>query len=165
MKTGRSFLLIWLILMVVWIVLNNSLHIQVILVGIVVVSIIAALFASKSDVFACIRLNPKALLYTLIFFFVFLRELVKANLDVALRVVSPTIRINPGIVEVKTRLTSPLARLALANSITLTPGTLSVDIQGDTLFVHWIDVTATDAEQATKIIAATFEKYLEVIYG
>ncbi|MCB1878153.1 MAG: Na+/H+ antiporter subunit E, partial [Chromatiales bacterium] len=51
------------------------------------------------------------------------------------------------------------------NSITLTPGTLVVDIVGDSLFVHWIDVRAQDAESATREISARFEKYLEVIYG
>lgn len=77
----------------------------------------------------------------------------------------PTIPINPGVVEVKTKLKSPVARLILANSITLTPGTLTVDIKDETLLVHWIDVKSTDLEKTTKYIAASFEKYLEVIYG
>lgn len=63
----------------------------------------------------------------------FTRELVKSNLDVARRVVSPEVRINPGIVEIKTRLKHPTYRLVLANSITLTPGTLTVDMMADTL--------------------------------
>ncbi len=75
------------------------------------------------------------------------------------------IDIHPGIVEIKTRLESPIGRLALANSITLTPGTLVVDMQGDSLFIHWINVTATDPVAATQAIAGRFEKYLKVIYG
>ena len=38
-------------------------------------------------------------------------------------------------------------------------------IEGDFLFIHWIDVSSTDTETATKEIALKFEKYLEVIYG
>ena len=88
-----------------------------------------------------------------------------ANLDVARRVISPTIPINPGIVEIKTNLKSDIGRLFLANSITLTPGTLTVDIKDDRLYIHWIDVSSSDVEVATKEIAGKFEKYLEVIYG
>jgi multicomponent Na+:H+ antiporter subunit E len=53
----------------------------------------------------------------------------------------------------------------VANSITLTPGTITVDIKDDTLYIHWIDVTSTDIEEATKNIVVSFEKYLEVMYG
>ena len=92
-------------------------------------------------------------------------ELVKSNIDVMFRVVTPRVKINPAIVEVKTRLKSPLGRLALANSITLTPGTLTADIKDDRLFIHWIDATTTDVEGATKKIVDKFEKHLEVLFG
>lgn len=69
----------------------------------------------------------------------FLYQLTKANLDVAYRVV--TGRVNPGIVKVKTGLKTDLATTLLANSITLTPGTLTVDLNDkNELFIHWIDV-------------------------
>ena len=63
-----------------------------------------------------------------------------ANIDVAYRVI--TGRINPGIVRIAPDLRSDAAITLLANSITLTPGTLSVDIDEKTndLFVHWINV-------------------------
>lgn len=112
-----------------------------------------------------VRLNPKALLFLFVYFWVFLYELMKSNLDVALRVISPTLKINPGIVKVKTRLKSKMGRLLLANSITLTPGTLTVEIVEDTLFIHWIDVSSTDVKVASREIVEGFEKYLEVIYG
>jgi multicomponent Na+:H+ antiporter subunit E len=88
-----------------------------------------------------------------------------ANLDVASRVLSPRLNINPGIVKISTRLKNPVGRLILANSITLTPGTLSVDVIGDQLYIHWIDVEERDVEAATRKIAASFERYLEVILG
>ena len=53
----------------------------------------------------------------------------------------------------------------LANSITLTPGTLSVEIRGDRLYVHWIDVAHVDEDHATERIVAGFERFLEVIFG
>lgn len=96
----------------------------------------------------------------------FLWEVIKANLDVAYRVLHPKLPINPGIVKVKTTLKSDTALTFLANSITLTPGTLSVDIDRDNgvLYIHWIDVKAKDVESATKIIVTRFEKILKKIF-
>ena len=65
----------------------------------------------------------------------------KANIDVAYRVI--TGKINPGIVKISPNLKSDAAITLLANSITLTPGTLSVDIDenNNDLYIHWINVT------------------------
>lgn len=96
----------------------------------------------------------------------FLWECLKANIDVAYRVLHPRLPINPGIVKVKTSLKSDTALTFLANSITLTPGTLSVDIDRDNgvLYIHWIDVKAEDVEAATGIIVERFEKILKKIF-
>lgn len=95
---------------------------------------------------------------------VFLWEMLKANLDVAKRVVDPSLPINPGIVEIKTKLKSDQAKLFLANSITLTPGTLTVDIIDDKFYIHWIDVTTEDPEEQKKIISEKFERLLEGVF-
>jgi len=55
--------------------------------------------------------------------------------------------------------------MLLANSITLTPGTLTVDVVDDSFFIHWIDVKDEDIKVASREIVEKFEKYLEVIYG
>jgi multicomponent Na+:H+ antiporter subunit E len=55
--------------------------------------------------------------------------------------------------------------MILANSITLTPGTLSVDIRDEFIYVHWINVEGKDIETATDSIVKKFEKYLKEIYG
>jgi len=154
-----------LLLLGIWLLLNASLSPVVVVSGLAAALLIAVFFSVRHPVFKDMKLNPKALIYFLIYIFVFTFELLKANFDVARRVLSPSLPINPGIVEVKTRLKSKIGRLVLANSITLTPGTLTVDIKEDSLFIHWIDVASTDIEGATKKIVEGFEKYLEVIYG
>ena len=90
----------------------------------------------------------------------------KANIDVAWRVIHPDIPIKPGIVKLKTTLKSETGLTFLANSITLTPGTLSVDIdqKNGFLYVHWIDVKDKDTEAATRIIVERFEKILRRIF-
>ncbi len=147
-----------------WLGLNGSSDPGVLIAG-AAVAFIAASFHVKSPVLGDLRLTPKALFAFLAWMFVFAFELIKSNIDVMFRVISPRVRINPAIVEVKTRLKSPLGRLALANSITLTPGTLTADIRDDSLFIHWIDASTTNVEEATDAIVAKFEKHLEVIFG
>ncbi len=97
---------------------------------------------------------------------IFLWECFKANLDVAYRVLHPRLPIYPGIVKVKVKLKTDTALTFLANSITLTPGTMSVDIDKDNgiLYVHWIDVKTKDVESATRIIVDRFEEVLKKIF-
>ena len=149
----------------VWLMLNNSLATEVIVSGLVISGLLPFLFCGKCGVFTYLNLNPKAILYSFLFLFTFIGELIKSNLDVARRVVSPKLPINPGVVEVKTKLKSKIARVVLANSITLTPGTFTLEIKDDSLFIHWIDVQSMDIEKNTQSIVAKFEKYLEVMYG
>jgi len=110
-------------------------------------------------------LHPKKIGYSLLYIVILFIEIVKSNIDVALRVIKPVIPINPGIVTVKTKLKSRMGRLILTNSITLTPGTLTVDMIDDTLYIHWIDVKDKEETGATEKIVSNFEKYLEVIFG
>jgi len=153
------------ILFVFWVLLNNSIELINLLIGAGLSLMLSFLFCRSCNVFGDVKLTPGAFIYTIVYLFVFLGELIKSNLDVARRVVSPALPIKPGIVEVKTSLQSPMARMILANSITLTPGTLTVDMQDDQLFIHWIEVKTADQQQATERIVRKFEKYLEKIYG
>ncbi len=160
-----QFLNLWLTLMLIWVIANGTLALDSLIAGLVISAAIALAFASFARVYSVIRWSPKVIFYYLLYLGVFLIELTKANLNVMRLVFSPRIEIQPGIVEIKTELKSPIGRLALANSITLTPGTLVVDIKDDSLFIHWINVSATDPVGATEEISARFEKYLKVVYG
>ncbi|MFH1380404.1 MAG: Na+/H+ antiporter subunit E [bacterium] len=97
---------------------------------------------------------------------VFFWECIKANIDVAYRVSHPLLPIKPGIVKITTKLKSDTGLTFLANSITLTPGTMTVDIDKDkgVLYIHWINTKAADTETATKLIAERFEKILAKIF-
>jgi len=106
------------------------------------------------------------LVFLFIYLPLFLWEVFKANIDVALRVASPRLRINPGIVAVKTRLVSDVGLTFLANSITLNPGTMTVDVDRDQglLYIHWIDVKSQDVEEASRIILGRFEPIIARIF-
>lgn len=160
-----QFINLWITLMLIWLLVNGSLANDVLLTGAVVTGFISLVFAKFSQAYNVVRWSPSIVYNYFLYFIVFMDELIKANLNVMKIVLSPKIDIKPGIVEIKTNLKSSLGRMALANSITLTPGTLVVDIRDDSLFIHWINVTATDPVAATQEIAGRFEKYLKVIYG
>jgi multicomponent Na+:H+ antiporter subunit E len=74
-------------------------------------------------------------------------------------------RVNPGIVHFRTRLKSDVARVALTNSITLTPGTITVDLDDDHLIVHWLDTRTTHSKYAGNLIKGTYERILARIWN
>jgi multicomponent Na+:H+ antiporter subunit E len=160
-----SVLLLFATLMLFWVLLNGSLATDMLIVGALASAVIAIVFRSHLAWFSELRLTPKALATTVAYVFYYLKELVKSNVNVALIVLSPSLPINPGIVTVRTKLKNPMGRMLLCNSITLTPGTLTVDMEGDLLHIHWVTVDSPDIEGASQAIVAGFEHYLEVMYG
>jgi multicomponent Na+:H+ antiporter subunit E len=164
MKNTKSFIIATVLLFITWILLSGVATQELIFGGITAV-IISLIFLSRLTILGDIKLSFKAFMYGISYFFLFSWELLKSNLDVAKRVISPKLPINPGIVKVKTKLKTPLGRAFLANSITLTPGTLTVEMRDEYFYIHWIDVSSTDINSATEAIVAKFEKYLEVIFG
>ena len=109
-------------------------------------------------------LNPVRWFWLLVYIPYFFYYCIKANLDVAYRVLHPDMPIRPGIVRVRTDLESEMAKTFLANSITLTPGTLSVDIVGQNLYIHWISVRGTEEAEHTAEIVKPFERILRRIF-
>lgn len=148
-----------------WILLNGSVAPDVLLMGAIAALVIALMFRSGRGAFAELRLTPRALLASVLYVFYFLKELVKSNLKLASIVLSPALPVSPGIVKVRTRLKSRMGRLLLTSSITLTPGTLTVDLVGEWIYVHWVTAESDDVDAATASIVAGFERYLEVMYG
>ncbi|OGW81422.1 MAG: hypothetical protein A3G33_01060 [Omnitrophica bacterium RIFCSPLOWO2_12_FULL_44_17] len=163
----KSKITLFLGLYLIWCFLNWMPDWQHLLVGVLVAGLVTIvtgdLFVSNIHVLHHLR----RVWYFLIYYMpVFVWECIKANLDVAYRVLHPMLPIRPGIVKIKTNLKTDTALTFLANSITLTPGTMSVDIDRDkgVLYIHWIHVETTDCEKATKIVAAHFEKILAKIF-
>jgi multicomponent Na+:H+ antiporter subunit E len=160
----KSFLWLFFILLIVWLLLTATFHYQEFWIG-VVAALLIALFTNEFYLrLGFPPITPKRFVYFIWYILILFFEIIKANFDVALRVIRPSLPINPGVVIIQTKLKSDIAKTVLANSITLTPGTFTLDIQEDKLLIHWIDVKATDIEQTTSVIGEKFEKYLRVIF-
>lgn len=147
-----------------WLLLTWTLNWQHISVGVGVAFLVAILFGNMfvREPYKCLQI--KRYLWFCYYLPIFLWECIKANLDVAYRVLHPKMPIKPGIVKVKTNLKSEVAKTMLANSITMTPGTLSVDIKDEYLYIHWIYVRSKEMDEATKMIVSIFEKILKKIF-
>jgi len=158
------FLFTFAILFLAWLGFTTSFNPQELIVGAVLSLIIASLSFKAFTDYGLSFFHPKKLLNIVKYIFVFLIALIKSNFDVARRVINPKLPINPGIVTYKTKLKSDTAKVFLANSITLTPGTLTVDVIGDELFIHWIDVVSEDPEVIFNEIGANFERILKEIF-
>ncbi|MBK1646296.1 sodium:proton antiporter [Thiocapsa imhoffii] len=146
------------VLFVVWLGLTLSLHPQELIAGLLICGAIVWLAVPAAqghrpwNLWGLIRYLP-----------VFLKNLILANMDVARRVLDPTLPINPGIIRIQTDLREPHQRLLLANSITLTPGTVTLDLDGDDLYVHWIDVASRDPVRAGEVIKGELERAIKRI--
>ena len=103
---------------------------------------------------------PSRIISIIRYFVVLIKEIIKANIVVAKIVLKPKIDINPGIIAVPIRCKTDLGITAIANTITLTPGTITVDISDNKslLYVHCIDASDPDAVAAS--IRNGLEKYV-----
>lgn len=99
---------------------------------------------------------------------VFPLALIKANVDMAVKAFLPKSKIRPGIVKIPTSLTSEYGLAMLANSITLTPGTITLDVVEENgknyYYVHWIKVDEEEPEKAGKAIKGSLENTLRRIW-
>ena len=158
-KFLSSFVAFW----VIWTALSGF-ETQEMVVG-AIASFVLAFIVSQYLNFS---FNLSIIYRVLVFIFgyipVFLYKMLLSNLDVARRVLSPKIPLNPGFVKVKTDIKSKTGKLTLANSITLTPGTLSVDVDDQYIYVHWIDVKGEGIEDYSKEVSGSFEKILGGIF-
>ena len=157
-------------------IFQGEAKIQVLVAG-VIVSFLVALFSARFFIHdsAWYLFNP-AKFFVMLFYclIIFMWELFKANWDVAKRALSPRLseHINPGIVKIPSELKTEYGLSMLANSITLTPGTITMDIAEDGegknwYYIHWIDVPEDcmeDAEAAGDAIKGAMEPWIRRIW-
>lgn len=157
----HRYAVVFVVSFLLWLLLVGTLQVEELIAGLAVSAAVSALFAPRFEIFSGLRLSPRLPLDVLAYLGDFLVALVRANLELARRILSPSLPINPAFVEIRTGLKSPLGRMLLANTITLTPGTLTVDVEDDRLLVHWVYCPpGTDILQATEQIATSFEEHL-----
>ena len=141
---------------ILWLTMNGRVTTETVTLGILV-SAALHLFSRRflsvrpMSPASMLRLLPGGLFYLALLFI----EIVKANLQVIRLVLSPVIEVEPCLVRFRTDLRTEAARVALANSITLTPGTLTVSLEGNDLLIH-----ALDRDMAWGVDESVFVRHL-----
>lgn len=148
-----------LIYFLLWLIFNGRVTLEIVIVG-AVVSVLLDLFVKKFlkisfegvKFFKALKLLPDVLIYAV----VLLIEIVKANVLITRLALAPVIEVEPCLVKFNTPLKTQAARVALANSITLTPGTITVSLSDNELLVH-----ALNREIADGLENSIFERLLK----
>jgi multicomponent Na+:H+ antiporter subunit E len=162
----KSRIIVFVFALLVWFALTDIKDYQEAIIGIAIsllISFLAGHFLIKN---VASQHPVKRTIHFLFYIVKFMWEMIKANLEVAYLVIHPMLPIKPGIVKIKTKLTKDSAITVLSNSITLTPGTLTIDIneQKKELYIHWINVKTQDIDKATEEIGNRFEKTLTEVF-
>ena len=163
---SRRFLVLFIILLIIYLAISGGISPIDLLLG-SITSIIVSALLSRYVIKSEEKLSVSRLVFLIKYFFHYLFVIeVKAHLNVMKRILSPSLPINPGIVEVPYDLESDYSATLTANSITNTPGTVvvSIDHENKKLYVHWIDVKTIDPIECRKYISETFEKYAKKIF-
>ncbi len=156
---------LFLTMLLFWVLLNGTLAIHTMIVGVVAALVITFVLRDSLAIFSEFKVTPASFKASFLFAFYFIKELIKSNLILSGIILTPSLPINPGIVKARIGLKSRMGRLFLANAITLTPGTLTVDLRGEWIYIHWVTVKSTDIDEVTEMIVTRFESYLKVMYG
>lgn len=164
-----SFISTFIFCFIVWLAFTLTFNAEEIAAGLLVsllVSIVSCSFFIHSNAFYLF--NPKRLFCMIAYIPLFIRELIKANIDVAKISLNPKLPINPGIVKVPTNLTSEYGLAMLCDSITLTPGTISMDVVEEKgknyIYIHWIDVQTKNPAKAGDMIKGSLESGVRRIW-
>lgn len=145
-----------LVLALIWAALMGEVSLVNLIIGFVIAYASMALIAPVTET----NVYFQKISQTVNFVFYFLKELILANLQVAYDIITPTHKSRPGIIAVPLDAKTDTEIASFANFITLTPGTLSLDVSDDrkVLFVHVMFVD--DPEKFKKEIKEEFEKRL-----
>jgi multicomponent Na+:H+ antiporter subunit E len=165
-KAGRLALQ-FAILFAFWLILSGKLELKYLIFGLASAALVTFVTQGLLEPQEGQRRTPSSMAkflkagWRLLSYFVWLiYEIVKSNIQVAYIVLHPKLPIEPGLLQFRTRLRSKVGHVILANSITLTPGTITVDLVDGTYLVH-----ALVPDAAGSLLEAKMQTKLEAIFG
>ncbi|MEA3451164.1 MAG: Na+/H+ antiporter subunit E [Bacteroidota bacterium] len=160
-----KFLFTWVITFLIWLAFTSTFELVEVIVGVVVSFVISIYNYNYFTQIGLKSFSPRRLMYIVQYIFVFLWALLLSNINVARIVLTPSLPISPAIVEFDSKLNSDFAKLILANSITLTPGTFTIDFIDNRFFIHRLESKSVEPEKVYAEVAEPFEKILLKIFN
>lgn len=148
----------FLLFFLVWLILNGKVTAEICIFGLVISVVLFAFICRYMDY----SLRKELLLFRLFpllvqYFWVLVKEIVKANVCVMKIILSPELQPEPAFVYFDTDLKSGLLQVMLANSITLTPGTITVSVEENHFYVHCLDRELAEGME-TSVFVELLEK-------
>lgn len=130
----------YFVFLLLWIIFNGKITLEIIVLGLIIAAAVYAFICKFMD-YSIMKdiLIAKKMLLIMKYVFVLIWEIVKANVATIKMILSTRYIAEPVIVRFKTDLKTETAKVILANSITLTPGTITVSLEGDEFVVHCLD--------------------------
>lgn len=130
----------FLLFFILWIVFNSAFTLEICLIGLVVAAVMFAFICKFMDYsIAKERHLMKKVFSILHYIFVLVKEVVKANFAVTRMIMSEQEEVEPALVRFQSEWKTPESSALLANAITLTPGTITVSLEGSEYVVHCLD--------------------------
>ncbi|MCK8825631.1 Na+/H+ antiporter subunit E [Fuchsiella alkaliacetigena] len=165
-ESGRIYL--FLILFAGWFVISAEFTVVSAIVGGVIAFIPAFLTKDYFVKFATIRLVTRLFTATT-FMLLLIKQVLLASLKVSYLILHPQMSFNHGIVKVPTKFAGKNKEIAmsiLGNTVTLTPGTMTVDLNVDSgdLYIHWIDIESREPAKMRELIYGKFENLIGRIF-
>ncbi len=143
----------YIIFFLIWVIFNGQFTPEIAAFGLVIAGVMYWFtckflgYSPKTD----IKMGKK-LFQVLHYVFVLIKEIIKANFAVIKMITSSKYEIEPAVVRFKTDLKTTPARILLANSITLTPGTITVMLENDEYEVHCLDKSLAEGMNSSVFV-------------
>ncbi|MEW6081990.1 MAG: Na+/H+ antiporter subunit E [Bacillota bacterium] len=136
--------MVFLALLLFWMLLSGSFDLQHLLAGVILSLLTSYLWSDLLIESGAMMPNIRTMGKFARYMIDLIIEVVIANIKVALIVLHPSLPISPGFIVLRTRLKTRFGRVIYANSITLTPGTLTVEMEGDRFIIHALTAEAAE---------------------
>ncbi len=135
----------YILFLLAWIIFNGNITLEIMIFGVVISTAVFAFMCKFMDYSLKKEINVyKKSIWFLAYTVLLIREIVKANLAIIPRILTIEEEMDPIIVKFRTNLKSDFTRMLLANSITLTPGTITVSLEGDEYTIHCLDTSLAE---------------------
>ena len=135
----------YLMFFLAWIIFNGNITLEIVILGVVVATVMFGFMCKFMDYSVKKEINVyKKSICFFAYIVLLLREIIKANLAIIPRILTIEEEMEPVIVTFKTNLKSDFTRMLLANSITLTPGTITVSMEEDEYTIHCLDASLAE---------------------
>lgn len=161
-----AYLAVWALSFLVYVVFSGSVSGYDIVTGALVSVLVSALTTPLLQRHGSIR-GVKGLIKLIQFGvrYAFVDE-VRAHADLVRRIYHPLLPMRPAFVKIPVKeAKTPLGVTLIANSITNTPGTVTVDVGEGWLLVHWLDARVVEPEEAREAVSKVFESYAREVFG